>query len=218
MGRRATGVDFTTSAPRLELSALLRVGYFAKEATCSGGWSWSNGDRAEITTHRVGINCYMDITTRWKDYTGQAYEQRQRIYLFRKPSNLGRGEVLYFRCPFTHRLCRILYRAYHSNTWRSRTAFCYRLYYPQQTEPAWGRTLCRENSAERKLDRLYSMRATSTYMGRPTRRALRIAKLVNEIERLAAYMWHPSSLPPNLARAVLQGFDPEEQFGWKRKA
>jgi hypothetical protein len=215
MGRNATGVDFTTSAPRLELSALLKVGYFTKGATCSGGYSWSNGDRAEIFTRYVGSDIYMDLTTHWKDYTGATYKATERVYMARKPSNLGRGEVLYFYCPRTGKPCRILYRAYHSHTWRSRTAFIYRIYYPQQAEPAWGRTLCRENSVERKLDRLYSMRATSTYKGRLTRRALRIAKLENEAERLAVHMWHPASLPPALGRAVLNGFDPERELGWK---
>ena len=71
---------------------------------------------------------------------------------------------------------------------------------------------------ESKLDRLYSMRATDTYMGKPTRRALRIAKLEEQAERLAMHMWHPTSLPPSLGRAVLQGFDPEQDLGWKRKA
>ena len=197
---------------------MLKVGYFTKGATCSGGWNWSNGDRAKVTTHRMGDECSMDITTTWKDYTGKAYEASERVYMARKRSNLGRGEVLYFYCPRTGKRCRILYRAYYSNTWRCRTAFCYRLYYRQQAEPVWGRTWCRENAVERKLDHLYSKRATSTYKGRPTRRALRIAKLENAAERLALHMWHPASLPPSLARAVLRGFDPEEELGWKRKA
>lgn len=215
MGRNATGIDYTTTAPRLELSVLLRAGYFTKGATCSGGWSWSNGDRAEITTYRAGAACHMDLTTRWTDYTGAVQEARQLIHMASRPSNLGRGQVLYFICPRTGKLCRILYRAYSSPSWRSREGFIYRLYYPQQAEPAWGRALCRETAVERKLARLYAMRATTTYMGKPTRRALRIAKLEERAERLAVLSWHPSSMPPSLARAMLQGFDLEREVGWQ---
>jgi hypothetical protein len=196
----------------------MRAGYFTKGATCRGGWSWSNGDRAEIISERTFSGLYMDIATTFTDYTGEIRTERERIYLHRKRSNLGRGEVLYFICPRTGRACRILYRAYSSRTWRSRTGFAYRLYYPQQAEPAWGRSLVRGNAVERKLDRLHSMRATSTYLGKPTRRALRIARLEDEAERLNALMWHPSNLPPSLARSVLQGFDIEAELGWKRKA
>jgi hypothetical protein len=76
----------------------------------------------------------------------------------------------------------------------------------------------RERDVERNLERISSMRATSTNMGKPTRRALRIARLEAKAERLNALMWHPSNLPPSLARSVLQGFDIEAELGWKRKA
>jgi hypothetical protein len=155
----------------------------------------------------------MDITT----HLSQGGQVHERIYMHGVRSNLGRGWVLYFICPRTGKPCRILYRAYHSTRWLSREAFSYRLYYPQQAEPAWGRHPVREANVERKLDRLYSMRATTTYNGKPTRRALHIAKLLAEAEWLALLSWHPSSLPPTLAHALVQGFDPEWDGG-KSKA
>jgi hypothetical protein len=211
MGRDATGIDYTTTAPRLELSVLLKAGYFRDRATCSGGWSWSNGERAEVVTARTGPNAHLDITT----HLSQGGQVHERIYMHGVRSNLGRGWVLYFICPRTGKLCRILYRAYHSTMWRSREAFSYRLYYPQQAESGWGRYLTREGRVSAKLERLYSMRATTTCKGKPTRRALRMAKLEEQAERLALHMWHPASLPPALGRAVLNGFDPERELGWK---
>lgn len=207
MGRPYTGADTTTSAPRLELPRLLSAGYFIKNAEVSGTWTWSNGDRAEILTHWVGAEVYMDLTTRFEAHTGEMTEERQRIYLMRKPSNLGRGEVLYFRCPFTLRPCRILYRAYHSRTWRSREAFSYRLYYPAQCLSGWTRHMRRESNVEAKLDRLYSKKVRATYGGKPTRRALRIAQLKEEAQRLALLGWHPMYMPTSLRRAMEQGLD-----------
>ena len=207
MGRNGTGIDYTTTCPRLDLFDLLRVGYFTKDAKCSGSWTWNNGDRAEIVTHRQGRTAYMEVVTRWTDYAGREVEARQRIDLHSVPSNLGRGHVLYFICPRTGKLCRILYRAYSSTSWRSREGFSYRLYYPQQADPAWGRNLSRENAVERKLDRLYSRRIVANYRGRPTRRALRIAKLERKLERLSAEGWAPMNMPPSLRRAMAEGMD-----------
>lgn len=204
MGRKYTGADFTTTAPRLNLSDLLRVGYFTKDATCSGGWSWSNGDRVEIVTQRKPSGTFMDLTTHFTDYAGEAHVERQRIYLYSVPSNLGRGKVLYFRCPFTHRPCRILYRAYHSRTWRSREGFGHRLYYPQQAESGWGLNIQRERSVEAKLEALYSKRTRSTYRGRPTRQALRIAKLEAKLEAAQDAAWDPANLPPRIREAVAE--------------
>lgn len=198
MGRHYTGIDYTTTAPRLELSALLRAGYFRDRATCSGAWSWSNGERAEVVTARTGPNAHMDVTTHLSD-GGQVHE---RIYMHGVRSNLGRGWVLYFICPRTGKLCRILYRAYHSTKWRSREGFSYRLYYPQQAESGWGRYLTREGRLSAKLERLYTMRATSTCKGKPTRRALRIARLEDELERIQHAMWNPANMHPLLRLAL----------------
>jgi hypothetical protein len=46
------------------------------------------------------------------------------------------------------------------------------------------------------------VRATTTHNGRPTRRAVRIAKLEERLEHLHAAAWTLESLPPALARAV----------------
>jgi hypothetical protein len=203
MGRHATGIDYTSSAPRLELSELLRAGYFRDRATCSGGWSWSNGERAEVVTARTGPNAHLDITT----HLSQGGQVHERIYMHGVRSNLGRGWVLYFICPRTGKPCRILYRAYHSTRWLSREAFSYRLYYPQQAETAWGRHAIREANVERRLHRLYSLRLVATYRGRPTRSAIRIAKLEMKLERLNAEGWAPMNMPPSVRRALADGMD-----------
>lgn len=198
MGRYYTGIDYTTTAPRLELSALLKAGYFRDRATCAGAWSWNNGERAEVVTARTGPNAHMDVTTYLSD-GGQVHE---RIYMHGVRSNLGRGWVLYFICPRTGKPCRILYRAYHSTTWRSREGFSYRLYYPQQAESGWGRYLTREGRLSAKLERLYAMRATTTCKGKPTRRALRIARLEDEMERIQHAAMDPANMHPLLRLAL----------------
>lgn len=207
MGRPYTGADTTARAPRLELPCLMKAGYFTKDAEVKGTWRWSNGDHAEIFTKHTPTSAYMDIVTHFEDHAGTMQEARQHVDLCRKPSNLGRGEVLYFRCPWTFTKCRILYRAYHSHNWRSRKGFHRRVLYPSQRMSGWTRHNQRESQVEAKLERLYSMRGTFTYQGTPTRRALRIAELEEQAERLAVLGWHPMLMPVSIRRALEQGVD-----------
>ncbi len=136
---------------------------------------------------------------------GTPYTGTQRIYLMSKRSNLGKGRVLYFRCPFKYDACRVLYRAYCSTTWRSRKAFTWRLYYPLQTMSGFTRHAQREIYLEGKLERMYAKRGTTTYNGIPTRRAQRIAKLEAEYERLTAAGWHPANFPLRIRRILEMG-------------
>ena len=53
-------------------------------------------------------------------------------------------------------------------------------------------------AVERKLSRLKAKRRTSTYLGQPTRRAVRIAQLQEEAERLEEIRWSPEYLPKSL--------------------
>jgi hypothetical protein len=55
--------------------------------------------------------------------SGEEFKLDYKIQLTSIPSNLGRGEVLYFVCPTSGRRARILYRAYGSHYFKSRQAY-----------------------------------------------------------------------------------------------
>lgn len=184
MGRPYNGTATVYSSPRLELSRLRKAGYFTKGATVTGGWSWSNGDRVNITTVSNGAEVYMILSfTYIHPHTGCAEEVRQRIDMVSKPSNLGKGTVLYFRCPSTLMPCRILYRAYHARIFKSRNAFSYRLYYPSQLCGKMNRWDEQHWQAQRKLEGMKWKRHPGTYRGRPTKKAQRVERLLEELER-----------------------------------
>jgi len=205
MGRSYTGADYTIRPPKLELSYLLKAGLFAPGKTMDAEIKWTTDERVIIKTVNTQDLRYMDLTSHHLDHNYEPRTASQRIYLRAVPSNLGRGEVLYFECPYLHRSCRVLYRAYHSETFRSRGAFHRPIFYPLQYQTRFTRHSQREIYAEAKLDRLLSMRATSTYKGKPTRRALRIAQLEREHARLCELGWHPSKMPYVLRKALEQG-------------
>jgi hypothetical protein len=203
MGRPYTGAATVYSAPRLELSRLRKVGYFTQGAVVSGSWTWSNGDAVNILTSWKGAEVYMELRYTWTDpRSGKPEDVRHRIEVVSKRSNLGRGHVLYFRCPFTGRMCRILYRAYHARTFRSRWGFSYRLYYPSQVcgkRTRWDETYW---NAERHLERSKGKRKTGTYRGEPTKRTKRRERLFLQLERADEMRWwSPSAWPKRLREA-----------------
>ena len=205
MGRGYTGSSTVYECPRLVLSKLRKAGYFTKDAEVRGVWSWTSGEVVNITTVNKGAEVHMDLSYTWRDpYTGKPEEVRQRIDLVRKPSNLGRGSVLYFRCPSTGRLCRILYRAYSARTFRCRQGFSYRLYYPGQVCSKLDRWNTRYWDLERHAEGMERMRSPGTYRGRPTKRARRWERLLSELERMEQLRWSPASFPQRL-RSVLSG-------------
>ncbi len=205
MGRSFTGTSTVYECPRLELSRLRKAGYFAKDAEVRGSWSWTSGEVVNITTVNKGAEVHMDLSYTWRDpYTGKPEEVRQRIDLVRKPSNLGRGSVLYFRCPSTGRLCRILYRAYSARTFRCRQGFSYRLYYPGQVCSKLDRWNTRYWELERHLEGMERMRSPGTYRGKHTKRAQRWERLLSELDRMELLRWSPASFPKRL-RSVLSG-------------
>lgn len=184
MGRPQTGAATVYSAPRLELSRLQKVGFFTKGAEVNGSWTWSNGDAVQVFTNSQGAEVYMELIYTWTHPIERTkHDIRQRFDMVSKPSNLGKGTVLYFRCPRTYRLCRILYRAYHARDFRSRWGFSYRLYYPSQVCGKMDRWNEAYWNAERHLEAMKGKRMPGTYRGRPTKRANRRERLFEELWR-----------------------------------
>lgn len=202
MGRPYTGTATVYSSPRLELARLQKAGYFTKGAEVRGSWSWTNGDAVNITTKWEGAEVFMELRYTWTHpHTGQVEDMEQRIDMVSVPSNLGRGHVLYFRCPRTFRPCRIIYRAYHARDFRSRWGFSYRLYYPAQVcgkLNRWNETYW---SAERALEGTKGKRKPGTYKGKPTKRAKRTARLWDQLDRADEMRWSPACWPKRLRGA-----------------
>lgn len=69
---------------------------------------WSRGDyeagRIRFLVNAETVYPYVNL-----EYSIGGEEMSYRVPLVRVESNLGKGTVWYFRCPFTQRICRILY-------------------------------------------------------------------------------------------------------------
>lgn len=106
---------------------------------------------------------------------------RERVDIVALPSNLGRGEVLYFICPKTIERCRILYKAYGLPLFISREAYRKfynrRVYYDAQLSGRKERPNTRYWDLDKKINRIKKKRKSYKYKGIPTKRYLRLERL-----------------------------------------
>ncbi len=126
---------------RLELSKLIKSGCIKKGRIVSGDISWNQQSNNEICMAFISRYTDTEKSITFSYYTRELKSGKKRKHCFKieliaKPSNLGKGEILYMLCPSNNgKLCRILYLVGNSERWYSRQYYKeqgIRLYYPSQ--------------------------------------------------------------------------------------
>jgi hypothetical protein len=159
MGRNSTGAITTGEVIRIELSYLLKKGFIQKGCYLSGTMSWTNGSNISFESSFTKDFRYIRLVYQsTNNYTGEVTHHDYKIELTTLPSNLGKGEVIYFICPSTGRRARILYKCYGSLIWKSRTAYKNRIYYNSQQCSKNDYHNSRYWSIEKELERCYKRR------------------------------------------------------------
>lgn len=183
MGRYPTGAITTGGSIRLELSYLLKNGFIEKNFIKKGSISWNNGNSISF------ISCFDEkeqyirlIYSNTSCQSGEVTSQDYKIQLTTIPSNLGKGEIIYFVCPVSGRRARILYKVYGSLFFKSRLAYRHRIYYSGQIcqKPLYDSE--RFHAIEKQLERLPEGKK-SHYKGKETR----LQKKRKELEEKKAY-------------------------------
>ena len=146
---------------------------------------WKNGtinwSRNGNSTGSIGISVYMDASEPYLrvDYVlNKEKEVGYSVPLVKVPSNLGKGHVWYFRCPYTSQLCRKLYSI--DGYFMHRAAV--KGYYEKQIQSKQYRHLEKTFGPvfqqEKAHEQLYEKHFRKFYNGKPTKRYLKImAKL-----------------------------------------
>lgn len=93
------------------------------------------------------------------------------------PSNLGKGRMYYFICPFTHKWCKYLYMGYGSPYFKSREAYSHRIYYASQLSSRLNKPNDIYWRLERQLEVLRPLHPKNHYKGTVTKAQQRIARL-----------------------------------------
>jgi len=174
---------------RMELRWLLNNGYFRPGDTKASTLSWTNGSTISTVASNTGEGISLRLSYTITKPSGEKQSLDYTISLVEVPSNLGKGKLLFFICPQTGRRCRILYRAYGSPIFKSREAYSYKLYYEIQTSSKLYLHTTRYFTLEKRLERLWGMRKTYTYRGKPTRRAILMDKLEDKLDREDYLRW-----------------------------
>ena len=186
MGRYSTGAQTVNAIQRLEISKPKATGYFDFFKKCYGNHtqrlSWNNGSNINIETHHTKDGSYLILDYSVTDNrTGVKTVMNYKVQIEFKPSNLGKGNVLYFICPVSFKRCRILYRAYGCLYFKAREAYKYRLYYKAQTSSKKYQILDRFETVRDKVETIWESkrRKQTTFKGRPTKYAIKKQHLEN---------------------------------------
>lgn len=212
MGRNSTGAITTKESPRIELSFLVKDGFIKKNCRTRGSLSWTNGSSILIESQYLEIDKWIRLVYTLTDRNGDEYNYDYKIYLDTVPSNLGKGDILYFLCPISGKRCKILYRAYGYHKWKSRETYNSRIYYPIQVSSKLGIANDRYWQLKREIDNIYRKKHLKLeYDGKPTRKAKYLEKLEAKRNFWDYARWQNKYLPLNFRKHFTgRTFDMEE--------
>jgi len=179
----------------ISISDLKKLKYFKINNLVSGTINWTNRG---MKTGSIGISVLMTDETNVVRFeykcNGNNYDYKVRLISL--PSNLGKGKVWYFLCPFTGKRCRKLHLI--DERFMHRSALPSGMYSKQTHSKKWRQMEkvygCYFDSDE-VYKELYSKHFRRFYNGKPTKRFLKLMRkikqaesiTVNDIERLLVF-------------------------------
>lgn len=205
MGRNSTGSITTGEALRIELSYLIKKGLIKKRCEITATMEWTNGSRISIESNLKENEYWLRLSYTVTDNNGEKYDYDYKIYFGLQPSNLGKGDILYFICPESGERARVLYKCYGSHKWKHRRAYRNRIYYKSQISSKLDYWNDRYWQLEDRITRLESERRNqASYKGEATKFALKLFKLKMLINQADNNRWSPSSMPLGLRKAFFK--------------
>ncbi len=184
MSKPQTNPTLYNEVLQLSISNLKRWGYIVPERIVSGAVNWSkNGNLTgsiSIVVNNQSDQQYIEL-----DYNYKNEPINYKISLQSLPSNLNRGEIWYFVCPITNKLCRKLYSIcghfYHREAFNG-------CMYETQTKSKKYREQERIIGAFFKSDELYrelsKKHFKKYYSGIPTNKYLKIIRKIQQAENV----------------------------------
>ncbi len=189
MGRSYLARETTKECRRIEMSFMLKYGYIKKGCHLSGTMEWVRGGSAGFESKYLENERYLRISYILTDRRGKETSYDYKIYFDTVPSNLGKGEVLYFVCPESYKRARVLYMAYGYSKYVHRDwyedAKGVRLFYPSQivsnndypNRMYW----YLKRRADTVNEELNVKHRKKHYKGKLTRDSLKLAKLQSKV-------------------------------------
>lgn len=176
MGRYGNYPTTVESCLYLSIKKLKEWNYLNDSGTKSGTINWSsNGEQhssISITVTKSNFETFIFL-----NYKSNGEPRNYKILIESRPSNLGKGEVLYFVCPHTGKHCRKLYL--NGSYFFHREAFK-GLMYSKQIESKRSRSLTKAFDAcyisDEVFEERYKKYFKTHYNGKETKRFKRLNK------------------------------------------
>jgi hypothetical protein len=190
MPKQYTSPTLYNELLQISITQLKELGYLNTEQIKGGTISWSsNGNKIGGVAIQVNTQSqpYIEL-----DYSYRNEPKKYRVYLTSIKSNLNKGEILYFLCPYTNKHCRKLYLI--GGNFLHREALKGGMY-ESQTKSKRNRQLDKLIGTIFNCETLYNeankMHFKRTYAGKPTKRYLQIMEQIrnagnittNDVER-----------------------------------
>ncbi len=183
MGKgRGNGNAITVGeATKLDLRYLLKQRFIQKGNRVTFNLSWSNGANISCESVYSDSDIYVRLSYTVTDhYTKEKTNFDYKIYIAKKKSNLGIGEVLFFCCPESAIYCRTLFMCYGYPRFKHRLAYNKRIYYNTQTSSKVQLSNDKYFAIDKKVNKIYEKRETKIYNGILTKRHNHTIKLLNK--------------------------------------
>lgn len=180
MGRSSTGAVHHFSALKISMTYLQK--HTPKNCiSLNNSMSWNlRGTNAGSIGFDVSFaenDRYLRLKYNHTGREGVIHPIDYKINIIGLPSNLGKGENLYFVCPVSYKLCKILYSCYGSKYFISREAYNHRIYYTSQMYSKSDRVNNYYFELENEIKDLKKKRTKSHYQGQKTNIQKRIERL-----------------------------------------
>lgn len=188
MGRQSTGAYTTQQCRKIDLRWMLKNGYLKENTHSSGQMSWTCGSTAGIEAIHRKDEKYIRLNYTVTDRQGIKTDYNYRIEIETIPSNLGKGEILYFVCPESGKRAKVLYSAYGHHKYIHREWYLerygLRLYYNSQISSKidYNNTMyfSTKNKVEALEDELYQKNRKRYYNGKPTKELQKLDLLIKK--------------------------------------
>lgn len=200
MGRDSGGYLLGSSCKRVELSHLLKSGLLQRDKKVQAVISWTDEGSMTVKTVWNSFESYVHFEYIHTDFEGRKTTLAYRVNIIARPSNLGKGQVLYLVCPVSGRLCRKLFMAYGSPYFKSIKAYQTRIYYTGQLSSKLSRSNDRYWQLFNYLEDMPKQRNQSHYNGIATKRSIRTEKLYEKLNELDEQRWN--DLPVRLKKVL----------------
>lgn len=170
---------------QISLTRLKEWGYLKPNQIMPGKINWSrNGEpigEISIRVDTMAARPYIELNYNWRKEP-----RNYKVFIVSVPSNLGKGNVLYFLCPHTNKCCRKLYSI--GGYFLHRDAFkgCM---YESQIQSKKGRLLINAFDPYIKKSQYYSeinkKHFKKYYAGKPTKRYLWLLEQIEKAEKIS---------------------------------